>query len=366
MEALLSNFKSLASASFRSTGRDNLPKFTFSRVNLPDRNSNHGGAHLQGDPGILECKIRIVKRHMASFLGDLNNLLNGPGNQKAIVISTFVILFSCLLFLLFGRSKQRPDTPVVEGMDSTRLSIAPAVTTTKWWIKLTATSPSVVLDPTAPAEVTRPSANNCPSSFALSLHSGMYAFVSLTPPLPNRIRSGAGKSNSYLGQIQPGDGLRVLDGPLCADGFSWWFVESIQGGLKGWTVEGRASEQWIIPCPDQTIGCHKKLMPAPSISNTPSPTAQDEGKQKNNCRSDKLAVGILAQVEQDSLLILRSGPNSDTVIGRIGPLSIMNVVDGPACTGSTVWWKVKPIALHLLGWATENNLHVCSKEDECS
>lgn len=205
------------------------------------------------------------------------------------------------------------------------------------------------------------SSGDCPSSFSSPLQSGIYAYISLTPPLPNRIRSGAGKANSYLGQIEPGGGVRVLDGPLCADSFSWWLVESIQGGLRGWTAEGKGSEQWVIPCPDQTVACIEKPAPTP-----PSSVAFASPSKDNKCKSDKLAVGILAQVEQDSLLVIRAKPNTGDVVGRAGPLSVVNIVDGPACPGGAVWWEVNITTTNLSGWATENNMSACSKEDECN
>ena len=80
------------------------------------------------------------------------------------------------------------------------------------------------------------------------------------------------------------------------------------------------------------------------------------------CKSDKLAVGILAQVEQDSLLVIRSEANTGDVVGRAGPLSVVNIVDGPACADGAVWWKVNIVALNLSGWATEINLYACSIE----
>ena len=54
------------------------------------------------------------------------------------------------------------------------------------------------------------------------------------------------------------------------------------------------------------------------------------------CKSDRLAVGILSQVKQDSLLVVRSELNTGDVVGRAGPLSIVNIVDGPACAGGAV------------------------------
>jgi hypothetical protein len=139
------------------------------------------------------------------------------------------------------------------------------------------------------------------------------------------------------------------------------------GGLRGWTAEGRESEQWVIPCPDQTGACNKKPAPTPSSLAASSSSSKDKDKNKDNmCKSDKLAVGILAQVEQDSLLVIRSEPNTGDVVGRAGPLSVVNIDDGPSCTGSAIWFKVNIAMANLSGWATENNLYACSKEDGCN
>lgn len=308
-----------------------------------------------------------MKQHIANFLGNPTRSLNDPRNQRMAVIAGFVILFSCLLFLLFGRASRRGETVFAEGTTATPASTTPTITPTKWWIKITSTSSPVPLAITTPTDPAGMSGGNCPSSFSSPLQSGIYAYISLTPPLPNRIRSGAGKTNTYLGQIEPGSGIRVLEGPLCADDFSWWLVESTQGGLRGWTAEGRESEQWIIPCPDQKVACSKKPAPTPSSPVTSSTSSKDKDKNKDNkCKSDRLAVGILAQVEQNSLLVIRSEPNIGIgdVVGRAGPLSVVNIVDGPACAGSVTWWKVNIAA--LTGWVAENSLHACSKEDGCN
>lgn len=312
-------------------------------------------------------RIGIMKQHIANFLDNPTRFLNDPRNQRTLVISGFIVLFSCLLFLLFGRATRRGETVSAEGMTATPVSTTPTIMPTKWWIKMTTTSSPAPSGKTAPTDPAGMSASDCPSSFSSPLQSGIYAYISLTPPLPNRLRSGAGKANYYLGQIEPGGGVRVLEGPLCADGFSWWFVESTQDRLRGWTAEGRESEQWIIPCPDQTVACSKKLAPTPSSVAAPTSPSKDKDKNEDDrCKSDKLAVGILAQVEQDSLLVIRSEPNTSDVVGRAGPLSVVKIVDGPACTGGTVWWKVNIAILNLSGWATENNLYACSKEDGCN
>ena len=307
-----------------------------------------------------------MKQHLVNSFGAPIKFINDPHNQRRLVISSFVILFSCLLFLLFGRSTDHSDIVSTESMTSTLIYPTPAMTSTKWWIKMSSTTtpphPSEMANLTDSGTFT----SNCPKSLSSPLRPGIYAYISLDPPFPNRIRSGAGKAYTYLGQIEPGAGVRVIEGPLCSDHLSWWLVESTKDGLRGWTAEGKETEQWVTPCPDQKVACNKKPAPTQaSPSMTPS-SSMDQDKNKNEmCRSDKLAVGILAQVHQDSILVIRSEPNTGNVIGRSGPLSVVSIVDGPTCTGNAIWFKVKIAELNLLGWATENSLHACSKEDVC-
>jgi hypothetical protein len=192
----------------------------------------------------------------------------------------------------------------------------------------------------------------------------MYAYIAITPPLPNRVRADAGLLNKYLGQIEPGNGLKIIDGPICADGYSWWLVESLQGGLQGWTVEGKSSEQWVLPCANEHIACSKTTAAVSPAEKTQTDKNNDE--QQSNCQSDKFAIGMLAQVGQDSLLVLRSEPYTGGVNGRAGPMSIVKVIDGPSCVGNVVWWKVSVLDLGLTGWTTEINLHACPKDSECN
>jgi dipeptidyl aminopeptidase/acylaminoacyl peptidase len=65
---------------------------------------------------------------------------------------------------------------------------------------------------------------------------------------PNRVRSAPSTSAEVIAQIYPGHGVRVLEGPVCADGLVYWKVESdaIPGGM-GWTAEGDGKEYWLEP-----------------------------------------------------------------------------------------------------------------------
>jgi hypothetical protein len=67
----------------------------------------------------------------------------------------------------------------------------------------------------------------CPGAPDISLKLDDWAMVSTDPPLPNKIRSQPGISGELIGQVQPGENVLVVDGPTCADGYTWWFVHSL-------------------------------------------------------------------------------------------------------------------------------------------
>lgn len=302
-------------------------------------------------------------KYVANFLRNPSEFFKDERNQKILILSIFIFVFVCLLILrvrgVSRRSEEAANNDNAAGMS---VFMTPTITPTKWWIRMTVTSSptsSVLTIATTPAGL---SASNCSARFSSPLRREIYAYISLTPPLPNRVRSGTGLSNTYLGQIEPGDGLKVIDGPVCADGFSWWLIESLHGSLRGWTVEGKSSEQWVVPCPNESMACSQT---ADSVSSGVA-SRNEQNKDKNVCKSNKLAVGMFAQVGQDSLLVVRSEPYTGELNGHAGPKSIVKVVDGPICAEGAVWWKLNVFDLNLLGWATENDLFACPKDSECN
>lgn len=74
----------------------------------------------------------------------------------------------------------------------------------------------------------------------------MKASVSTDPPLPNRVRTSAGLNSTYLGLIEPGEEVDILDGPICSDNMVWWKVDN-RKGLIGWTSEGDLNSYWLVP-----------------------------------------------------------------------------------------------------------------------
>lgn len=290
--------------------------------------------------------------------------MNYSIHQRKVVIFVFTLLCSSVIFILFGE--------VVRGnkSDSTgdRISflgfVTPTSSPTKWWIKTKVTTspiPTITITTTYPTEG---GGIDCLSSYGSSLQLGKYAYISPVPPLTNCVRAGAGKAYDYLGQIQPGSGVKIIDGPLCANGFSWWLVETVESDLRGWTVGGSESEQWVLPCPNPAVAC--KMLPVIQQVTPTTTHAATPGNNDHTCTSNGIFIGMSTQVKEDNLLVVRSEPYTGSVIGHADPTSAVMIVDGPACAGGVVWWEVNVPSLNLTGWATEANLRPCTKEDDCT
>jgi len=73
-------------------------------------------------------------------------------------------------------------------------------------------------------------------------------FASVTPGLPNLVRSAPTTSGAVVSQLLPGSIVKALEGPRCADGYVYWKVEhfSIPAGA-GWTAEGDLSDYFLEP-----------------------------------------------------------------------------------------------------------------------
>jgi hypothetical protein len=238
----------------------------------------------------------------------------------------------------------------------------PTLVPTKWWIKtpaLLSTEPTIAssIQPNTVTPVP------CPEGFTSALGPDFYAYVSHTPPLPNRIRSGPSLSSDYIGELEPGEVMKIVAGPVCSEGHSWWLIESHEKGVRGWSAAGTSSEQWIIPCPDKSIVCSQLAFNLPIPTSYPSSTQNNSGE--DDCQGRKLTVGMLARVKQDSLLVVRAEPFTGEMAGRAGPLSILRIVGGPVCSGGQVWWELDVLEENIRGWSIEEELEPCPRDDEC-
>ncbi|MEZ4866957.1 MAG: SH3 domain-containing protein [Caldilineaceae bacterium] len=89
-------------------------------------------------------------------------------------------------------------------------------------------------------------ATGCPDAYPTRLQKGGRAYVLPQPPTPNRVREAPSRQATVTGQVRPGERMTIIDGPRCADGWVWWYIQSDRG-VSGWTSEGQAGEYWLAP-----------------------------------------------------------------------------------------------------------------------
>jgi len=86
----------------------------------------------------------------------------------------------------------------------------------------------------------------CVAAYQTRLEVGMRAVVASDPPVPNRLRAEPGTETQIVGEIPPGQGMQILEGPICLNNWIWWKVHS-DAGKDGWTSEGDEEGYWLIP-----------------------------------------------------------------------------------------------------------------------
>ena len=62
------------------------------------------------------------------------------------------------------------------------------------------------------------------------------------------VRKGPGLDGKELTEIKPGTNFMIIDGPSCANNWSWWKVE-LDSGLEGWVAEGGDDVDPYFICP---------------------------------------------------------------------------------------------------------------------
>ncbi len=67
----------------------------------------------------------------------------------------------------------------------------------------------------------------------------------VTPGEANRVRTAPSTNAEIVGAIPGGAIFTVLDGPVCSEGYAWWFVE--YEGILGFTVEGSGTNYFVEP-----------------------------------------------------------------------------------------------------------------------
>lgn len=200
-----------------------------------------------------------------------------------------------------------------------------------------ATSPTDLISATAlPTPTLTPAATATPASCAGLLPSrliaGQVGIVSDDDPRPVNVRAEPGLEAVRLGQFPVNTQFRVVEGPVCQDGYPWFMVQRLSDGLTGWIAESGQDAYFVEP-----------LVTAPGERSCPGVLAS------------RLHIGATAIVDTpDGLpLRLRSDPGSNApVTASIANRMRVTLLDGPVCLEGYGWWKVRAATDHI-GWTAE-------------
>lgn len=165
----------------------------------------------------------------------------------------------------------------------------------------------------------------------------------------NTVRDAPGKAGARLGEFAvKGDGMRVIDGPVCADGWVYWKVVSYEtrtstgAPLTGWTAEGDESRYWLVPLthPFAYLPGSREVCPGAYAS--------------------RLQVGdtVVVTYEPAYRNIVRASAYRDAKEEfRIEPGEPVTVIGGPECADGWVWWQIRDAA-GKTGWTSEGDADI--------
>jgi len=112
---------------------------------------------------------------------------------------------------------------------------------------------------------------------------------------------------------------------------------------------------------EQTVSTAQLPLDTETPTVTPSPTTitvTTPWIACPNARPSQLSVGMQAYISDDPPVPnrVRALPSTDaTIWGWIYSGETVEVLDGPACSNSWVWWKVRSLKTGLTGWTAEGD-----------
>lgn len=71
--------------------------------------------------------------------------------------------------------------------------------------------------------------------------------VAVSDGVRQRVHREARKSSPQTAWLYPDAPVTLVKGPVCADGWVWWYISGDGGRLTGWTSEGDGPKAWLAP-----------------------------------------------------------------------------------------------------------------------
>jgi hypothetical protein len=88
---------------------------------------------------------------------------------------------------------------------------------------------------------------SCPGAPPIRIEVGNLVRVTTTEGDKLRLRSSPEATDNIIRMIPTGTELRVIDGPMCSDAFSYWEIQIPGTTQTGWVAEGDYSLYYIEP-----------------------------------------------------------------------------------------------------------------------
>lgn len=206
-----------------------------------------------------------------------------------------------------------PTQPVAAGAQSS----APIPTDT----------PVIIIEPTA-TPTPEPTATFTPTPLpGTALSVGQPARVVAAGGL--NMRDASASSGTLLLQLGVGQRVNVLEGPVEADGFTWWRVDDGQGNI-GWVADGDDTDEWLAPVSGGEI------VPVN--------------------RAPRVGDRVRVTMDANQQLSIRSTPGTNAaVLTRVNTGTEFTVLAGPQSANGFIWYQIRSDDGQTQGWAADGN-----------
>ncbi len=135
-------------------------------------------------------------------------------------------------------TQSQPTLPQLPSTVQSTLSPLPSISPTFNVIHSLTPTQTVIYVPS-------PTVNPCGIGWS-RIEIGPYTSVATDNLLANNAREAPGLFAKIIGGLPPGSLIKILDGPVCADGYIWWKVESPLISAKTvWTAEGDGKAYYL-------------------------------------------------------------------------------------------------------------------------
>ena len=117
----------------------------------------------------------------------------------------------------------------------------------------------------------------CPNAPATRLVVGQTVIVLSDDPRPINVRAQANTTANVIAQLPPGTQFKIVAGPVCANNYVWWQINSpaqtINGtktpAIVGWVAEGDTQHYFIGPPPGQAAPTAQPAAPSSGSAAAP-------------------------------------------------------------------------------------------------